>query len=197
MTPTNECEALSERMPAVAAGRDAWSEAERAHLERCAGCRGEWALVSTAAGLGRGVEDALDPARIGAAVVARLAAERRAAATARRRIAGAGLAAAASIALALGLAQPRRGAVPARPAVATAGDRGSGSADPNGGAVAGAAADALVIPVPELETLDRGELESVLETMDAPLGAGGLADPGAMNDLNDRELERVLGSWEG
>jgi hypothetical protein len=194
MNRADECETLSERMPAVATGRATWSERERAHLADCAACRDEWTLVRAAVGLGGAPAAALDVARIGDSVVARLAAQRlmeRRAAVRRRRIAAAGLTAAASIALALGFGHPWRHEAVAPAAVASTGDW-----KPAGG-VHGESAGALVIPVPELETLDSGELEAVLETMDGPLGASGPAEPGALNDLNDRELERVLGSWEG
>jgi hypothetical protein len=199
MMSIDDCETLSDRMPAVAAGDESWTERERDHLERCAGCRAEWALVRAAMALGEAPAAGLDPVRIGDGVVARLAAaragegaaERRAAVIGRRRIAGAGLAAAASIALALGLAHPRRAEGPRPTPVASIGDSSpAAGVDPE-------SAGALVIPVPELESLDSRELQSVLETMDRPLGSGGSVDPGALNDLNDRELERVLGSWEG
>lgn len=50
---------LSERIPAVAHGRTAWTEAERRHLAECAECAAEWELVRTAAGLGLEVEHTL------------------------------------------------------------------------------------------------------------------------------------------
>ncbi len=41
------------------------------------------------------------------------------------------------------------------------------------------------------------ELESVLEDLDAPLGAGNLNGSSGLGDLDDGQLERVLRSLEG
>ena len=49
------CEAVSDRMPAVAAGRSEWAAEERAHLVSCSGCEAEWTLVRMATVLGRDV----------------------------------------------------------------------------------------------------------------------------------------------
>jgi hypothetical protein len=50
---------LSERIPAVAHDRAAWTEAERRHLADCEACAAEWELVRTAVGLGLEVERTL------------------------------------------------------------------------------------------------------------------------------------------
>ena len=49
------CEAVSDRMPAVAAGQGDWTAEERAHLASCSDCGAEWTLVSMASNLGRDV----------------------------------------------------------------------------------------------------------------------------------------------
>ena len=170
----DRCEALSERMPAVAAGQADWSGSDLRHLAACDRCGGEWRLVSTAARLGRGEGDALDVERVGARVLERLAApagdDDLALRKRWRRIWGAGLAAAAAVALALAARGPAPRAV----------DVG-----------------ALRLPVAELDALDAAELEQVLESFDGALGEGRLQVPEGLDELNDGELERVLDSWEG
>ena len=53
------------------------------------------------------------------------------------------------------------------------------------------------IALPELEPLETAELDSLLETMDAPqVGTSPLDEP-SLNDLDTDELEQVLGTWEG
>jgi hypothetical protein len=60
------------------------------------------------------------------------------------------------------------------------------------------AAAQLEIPLPELESLQAAELDTVLRGMDEP---NNLRDPGddepELSDLNSDELERVLDTWEG
>jgi hypothetical protein len=94
-------EALLDRMPEVAAGRAPWSEGEQAHLAGCASCREEWVLVQAAATIGGAVEREFDAAGAARAVGARW--RERPAPVARpfRRLALAGLAAAAALALVL------------------------------------------------------------------------------------------------
>ena len=53
----------------------------------------------------------------------------------------------------------------------------------------GALAGGLEIPLPELEDLAPGELDSVLSAMDEPLAADSLEE--------SPELESVLDIWEG
>jgi hypothetical protein len=57
--------------------------------------------------------------------------------------------------------------------------------------------EAFRIPVAELDSLDNGELESVLQDLDAPLGAGTLNSTPGLGDLDDVQLERLLRSLEG
>jgi hypothetical protein len=55
----------------------------------------------------------------------------------------------------------------------------------------------LSIPLPELESLEPAELDSVLQTMDETVVSGSPVEDPALGDLNNDELERVLTSWEG
>lgn len=50
-----DCTAMSERMPEVARGDGHWSEAEAAHLAGCSDCRAEWQVVRAGTGLASGV----------------------------------------------------------------------------------------------------------------------------------------------
>jgi hypothetical protein len=60
------------------------------------------------------------------------------------------------------------------------------------------AAAQLEIPLPELESLEPAELDTVLQAMDEP---NNLRDAGdgelELSDLDSDELERVLDTWEG
>jgi hypothetical protein len=63
-----------------------------------------------------------------------------------------------------------------------------------GGDVTG---QAFQLPLAELESLDAGELTTVLEGLEAPLGAEATPEAPGLGDLQDTELERVLRSLEG
>lgn len=166
------CEQLSERMPAVALGQAAWSDAERAHLAACAECGAEWALVSGASRLGLDVAADLNAHHVTERVLGRLRVER---SRARARRVGwmlGALAAAAALAL-----------------VVWPASRHPGSLGP------GVAAQ---MPLPELDSLGTPELQAVLDSIDAPLGTtvqGG--DTGDLDDLNAPELQHVLDGLEG
>jgi hypothetical protein len=173
-----ECESMQERMPLVAHGQSEWTGAELGHLAACPDCSAEWRLVQTAARLGGPAARRLDPGRISVAVLGQLAAARRGA---RWRRGGwlAGLAAAAVLVLMVWGGSHRRGA--------TTGTPESPAAN----------AQALHVPLAELENLDASELEAVLEGLDAPLGSQAAPDAPHLGDLNDDQLERVLRSLEG
>ena len=49
------CEAVLDRMPAVASGRGEWTAQEQAHPASCSGCAAEWTLVQAASRMGRDV----------------------------------------------------------------------------------------------------------------------------------------------
>jgi len=162
-----DCSDLSDRMPLVAGGGDAWSAAERAHLETCAECAGEWAVVRTGESLGRGQDYAPDADRMARAVLGRLRAERVARGRSLRRATWAAALAAAAIALTVWTGRPDE----RRPVAAS---------------VESAAL------VPELDSLDAGELKDVLDSFDAPLSERATPAAPTLGDLSNEELERVL-----
>lgn len=168
-----DCIDLSDRMPAVAAGRAEWSPAEAAHLAGCADCTAEWRLMAAARGLGA-TASRVDPAAMAARVTARLAAPAPTRVLRFRLPRGGwvvGLAAAAAVVLAVVV--PRRPSVPGPPAAAVAGQA-----------------------LPELDDLSTAELEAILREVEGPPTAD-VVEPSGMGDLNAGELERVLRSWEG
>ena len=164
-----DCRRLSDRMPLVAAGGDIWSPPEAAHLDECADCAAEWALVRTGESLGRDSDYAPDPDEVARAVLGRLEAARAARARSRRDASWAALLAAAAIALTVWTGRPGR--APLAPAPA---------------AVESAAL------VPELDSLDAVELRDVLDSFDAPLSERVMPVSPTLGDLSDEELERVL-----
>jgi anti-sigma factor RsiW len=166
------CEQLSERMPAVALGQAAWSDAERVHLAACAECGAEWALVSGASRLGLDVVAGLDAYHVTERVLGRLRVE---GGRARARRVGwilGGLAAAAALTLVVWPASRHPGSV------------GHGVA--------------AQMPLPELDSLGTPELQAVLDSIDAPLSTmvQGV-DTGELDDLNAPELQHVLDGLEG
>jgi len=174
----SECEWLSDRMPVIALGRAQWTPDEIRHLNECESCRREWELVQRVSQLGEDAGLALDSAAITAGVLRRLDVAREAGRRRRRGWTFAGLAAAAGLVAAIwagGL------------------ENGSPTIQPVGTTVAGR----LSIPLPELESLEPVELDSVLQTMDESIVSGPTGDDPALGDLNNDELERVLNSWEG
>jgi hypothetical protein len=174
----SDCEWLSDRMPVVALGRAAWTPDEIRHLSECGSCQREWELLQVAGRLGDEAGSSLDPTAIATAVVQRLERERLDGRLRRRAWSFAGLAAAAAVVAALwagGL------------------ERGPSKTPPVGTEVAGR----ISIPLPELESLEPAELDSMLQTMDEPTVNGFAGDDPALGDLNTDELERVLDSWEG
>ena len=167
-----DCETMTDRMTLVAHGRATWSVAEEAHLASCSGCSAEWRVVQEAARLGTGVAERIDPAHTSRMVLVRLAAERRR----RRWTRGLGLLAAAAAAA----------------IIVWAGKPGRHRAD-----VAASAGNEFQLPLAELEGLDAGQLQSVLEGFEAPLGGNSSPDGSGLGELKDYELERVLRSLEG
>jgi hypothetical protein len=174
----SDCEWLSDRMPVIGLGRAAWTADEIGHLNACESCRQEWELVQVVSRLGRDAGLALDPTAIASGVIRRVDRDREDGRVRRRGWSFAGLAAAAAVVAAVWTG---------------GGEGGSSKSPPVGTAVAGQ----LSIPLPELESLESAELDSVLQTMDEPIVSGSTGDDPALGDLNDDELERVLDSWEG
>jgi hypothetical protein len=174
----SDCERLSDRMPVVALGKAGWTSEESLHLDECGSCRREWELVQLATRLGLEVGLSLEPAAIAAGLLRRLDTDREDGRLRRRAWSFAGLAAAAAVVA----------------AIWTGGlERGPSNVQPVGTVVAGR----LSIPLPELESLEPAELDSVLQTMDEPSINGSTGYDPALGDLNNDELERVLDSWEG
>ncbi len=170
---TDQCEDLRDRMPDVASGRRQWEAGEVAHLAACAECAREWTLVQVARRLGGAAAGRVNTTRLSAAVLAGVSREQR---VARWKRAGwlTGLAAAAAVVLLVW--------------------RGSASqtVHPGDGAV-----DEYLLPLAELESLDEGQLQAVLEALDAPLQEGSSSGGPNLGDLDDTQLERVLRSLEG
>jgi hypothetical protein len=55
----------------------------------------------------------------------------------------------------------------------------------------------LRIPLPELESLQPVELDSVLQAMEEPLVEGSTLDEPSLGDLDSTELQSVLDYLEG
>lgn len=178
------CERMSDRMPVVSAGRSAWTAEERGHLDACADCRAEWAVVQAVAGVGAGVASRSAPEALAAAVLARVReaehADRRRATT-RWAFTWGGLAAAAALMLAVLFRGPTQ-EVP----------------EASGDSIASAMAEvAFQLPLPELDDAGSEELQAVLDGLEVPLGASSTLDGLLGEDVTDQDLERVLRAWEG
>lgn len=170
MTPLDH-ETLSDRMPEVAAGRATWTVAEQGHLDGCAECREEWALVRAAAALGAQVEREFDSAGAARVVAARWPEAPGVPVTPLRRIAYAALAAAAVITMVFFK-------------FAIVADTFEGTPEP-------------VHYLSELDSLTTEELVLVADRLDLPLTElEGPADA-SLSDLDTTQLGRILRSLEG
>ncbi len=167
-----DCETMTDRMALVAHCRATWSVEEEAHLAACSGCSTEWRVVQEAARPGNDAAERIDPVRTGRMVLARLAVERRR----RRWTRGLGLLAAAAAAA----------------IIVWAGQTGGRGAD-----TATNARNEFHLPLAELDGLDAGQLQAVLDGFEAPLGGGSSPEGAGLGELKDYELERVLRSLEG
>jgi hypothetical protein len=168
-----ECSQLSDRMPLVALGRAQWTDEEARHLSGCRSCQEEWELIALTIRVGETGPE-LQRTRVTGAVLRRLELER-VRRFRKRTWSFAGLAAAAAL---VGVVWTGR--APMRPALS-----------PTGPSVA-----RLQIPLPELDSLPPAELDSVLKTMDEPVGNGSATDPG-LEELDSSELQNVFDFWEG
>lgn len=172
------CEALSDRMPAVARGTASWDAEEAAHFGICSDCQAEWALVAPIARSAKPAP-AIDLDRITRAVVIGVRPEGRVVAiSSRRRWSRSlvGLAAAAGIALAVYL--PTR-TVP--------------------GSEVAVVPTRAVTTIPELDALLEDELKVVLAAITEEAPAPVLA-PGPLprlGDLTEAELQQLLKTVEG
>ena len=172
----SDCSWLSDRMATVALGRAEWTGEEARHLSGCPSCQQEWELVRLSSRLGRDVAAKLDARSIATAVFQRLERARREDRLRRQSWTFAALATAAAIAAVVWTGRPIT-----RPVAPSAGPMVAGS---------------LLIPLPELDNLDPAELNTVLQTIDEPLGGGPTDIPGSAA-LDDDDLEGVLNIWEG
>jgi hypothetical protein len=168
----SECERLTDRMIAVAHGGPGWNADEAAHLSRCPDCSAEWRLIQAAQRLGESAAGRIDPAQVSRLVAQRMATRRQ-----WHRAGWVGLlAAAAAVVL---IVWGGRGPV-ARETIAAA-----------------ARNTEFHLPLAELDSLDAGQLQSVLDGLDAPIGSDASPDVPALGDLESPELERILRSLEG
>jgi hypothetical protein len=141
-------------------------------------CQQEWELIRLAGRLGDHAGVSFDSPAVAASVLLRLESAREAGRLRRRAWSFTGLAAAAAIAAAV-----------------WSGGFESGTTRP--AATGPVVATGLAIPLPELESLQPAELDSVLQTMDESSISGVPVDDPGLSDLNSDELKTVLDSWEG
>jgi hypothetical protein len=171
----SDCSWLSDRMPSVALRQAEWTADELMHLTECSSCQKEWQLVQAGIRLGNTTPWLRDPDALTRIVLQRLT--RNQARIAPRFWAVSGLATAAAVAAAVWL-----------------GGRDIPSAEPQ---EAGAVVAGLHMPLPELESLQPAELESVLQTMDDSMSDDEASGDMGLVDLNSDELQQVLDTWEG
>ncbi len=166
---------LTDRIPDVVHGAAEWTVAEQAHFADCPACRREWRLVSMVA-TAAPPAPAVDVAEVATRVLTRLRGDVPVIALDSRhrwRRAAIGLAAAASLALTLGLWHPWEG----RPELAVAPTR-------------------QPTMLPELDRLFESELEVVLASIE-PEPIDPLGSVPRIGDLSDTELEVLLEQVEG
>ncbi len=166
---------LTDRIPEVVHATEAWTSEEQAHLDSCAECRAEWRLVSMVA-TAAPPAPTVDVEALSATVLDRLREDRGVIALDRRRSWrgwALGLAAAASLVLALGVWRPWR-------ATETV--------------IAATQGPALF---PELEQLSESELETVLASIEPENTVEPIGSVPRVGDLSDTELEVLLEQVEG
>lgn len=164
---------LTERIPDVARGDAEWTAEEAAHLAGCAECAAEWRVVSAFA---TSVPLAIDVDAVAEGVVARLRAAPTVVSIGSRRPwrrLMVGLAAAASVTLALVLWQPWQG---------------------SGGVAVAPTREPTMLP--ELDALFEAELEVILAAIE-PEPVEPLGSVPRIGDLTDEELELLLAEVEG
>ena len=172
------CEAVSDRMPAVASGQSEWTSEERAHLASCSDCAAEWRLVKAALTLGRHVT-------VDAVALTPLMLERwRAADVEERRsrwVKRAALVGSMAIAALLLLVMvPRWSQVsPVLP--------------PSG---VGVVATPVELKLAELDDAEPAELELVLVEFEEPAVPASSLDGPDLEGLDVSQLEQALRSWE-
>ena len=194
-----QCDAISDRMPDVALGRSAWSAEEQAHLEACPDCQTEWRLVQSASRLGISLPPLRSPEVMAAAVFGRLVGERAAVRGRRRTWITAGLAAAAVIIIAIRI--PRSPSTVPSPSAPTPGPVATTPVLPPHPVPAPSpvppdvvATGLQTVSLPELDGLPD---QAILGSLDDPNTSAPALDGSGLDNLDDHELEDVLGAWEG
>jgi len=168
------CEAVSDRMPAVASGQREWTAEERGHLASCRECAAEWELVNAVTHLGRDMvvdAEALTPVvlkRVGAAK-----AEARRSRWVRQAVAVGALAA-----VLLVLRMPDDTPDPLLP-------RGEVAMESPG-----------ELQLAELDDAAPAELEMVLTEFEEPASPESAFDGPDLEGLDMSQVERALRSWE-
>lgn len=169
------CEALSDRMPAVASGQSEWTAEEQAHLASCRECAAEWELVNAVTHLGRDMvvdAEALTPVvlkRVGAAK-----AEENRSRWVRQAVAVGALAAAAVL---LVLRMPDDAPDPLLPR-------------------AGVTMEPGELQLAELDDAAPAELEMVLAEFEEPASPESSFDSPDLEGLDMSQVESALRSWE-
>jgi hypothetical protein len=159
----SECHRLSDWMPAVALGSAEWTSEEIEHLRSCYSCQAEWDLVQMSGRLGREAGLQVEAAATSQRLLDRL--DRHRLHRQRRRAwSFVGVAAAAAVVAVVWTGRPTTGSIH-HPA-----------------SVVG-----FQMALPELDSLQPAELDSVLQSMDEPAPA----------DSTLEDLEGFLDSWEG
>lgn len=171
----SDCSRLSDRMPSAALRQTQWTADESKHLTECTSCQKEWELVQAGIRLGNTTPRLRDPDALTRIVLQRLT--RHQARIAPRFWAVSGLATAAAVAAAVWL-----------------GGRDTPSVELQRG---GAVVAGLQMPLPELESLQSAELESVLQMMDDSTSDDEASGDTGLVDLSTDELQQVLDTWEG
>ncbi len=175
----SDCGWLSDRMPAVALGHAQWTQQEVQHLTLCGGCQLEWKLVCAANRLGTAAAERLEPAALAGSVLGRVERDRKLQAPPQSELG------------------PSGAWRPRRPSWSQSGPESCPRRGSSGIPEASLVAGQLEIPLPELESLQPAELDSVLQTMDEAAARSANGEDLELGDLNSEELERVLNSWEG
>jgi hypothetical protein len=190
-----QCDGLSDRMPEVALGRSTWRADEQAHLDACLDCQAEWRLVQTTSRLGVSLPPLRSPEVMTAGILGRLSGERAAARSRRWTWLAAGLAAAAAIVIAVRVSRtPSNVLAPGTSVpVATAPRKPTPSPAP----APMVATEPQSVSLPELDGLPDGELQAILGSLDESNAFAPALDGSGLDDMDDHELEDVLGAWEG
>jgi hypothetical protein len=172
----NDCERLSDRMPDVALRQSEWTPDEAAHLATCADCLAEWELVLAARALDESAPTVSDLTALPGVLQRRLLEDRARRTRARRAWSLAAAAAAAAAIL-----------------VAVVSQRDPG---PAAGVRTVAGVETLV-PLPELEGLETGQLDTLLQSLDRPSAGTSTLDASTLGEYENGELEQMFATWEG